>query len=47
MDKITYEPLPENFPSEYTVEDLRRLYMKLQPLFTEDDRNERVIQIRS
>ena len=47
MDKITYEPISENFPSEYTVDDLRRLYMKLRPLFTEDDRTEKVIQIEN
>ena len=47
MDKITYEPITDHFPSEYTVEDLRNLYIKLRPLFTEADRTEKVIQIEN
>ena len=45
MDKITYEPIIDQFPAGFTLEDLRRLYIKLHPLFTEDVRQDKVIQI--
>ena len=45
--QITYEPIADDFPSGYTVEDLRNIYIKLRPLFTEPDRPERVIHIQN
>lgn len=46
MNKLTYEPIVDTFPPSYTVEDLRSLYIKLQPLFSEEQREEKIIQIK-
>lgn len=46
MNKITYEPIIDNFVSIYSIEDLRKLYVKLRPLFAEDEQEVKVIQIK-
>ncbi len=48
MNKITYEPIIDSFPFAYTVEDLRKVYLRLRPIFEREEsaEPERVIQIQ-
>ena len=46
MDKLIYEPIVDHLPAVTTVDDLRKLYDRLRPLFTEEEQMEKVIQIR-
>lgn len=46
MNKLSYEPIVDTFPLSYTVEDLRSLYLKLRPLFAEEESEEKIIQIK-
>ena len=46
MNKLTYEPIVDTCPTGYTVEDLRKLYDILRPLFADEERPEKIIQIK-
>lgn len=46
MDKITYEPIVDYLPNLYTIEDLRNVYFKLRPLFADEEREVKIIQIQ-
>ena len=47
MDKITYEPITDHFPSQITAEDLHNLIEKLRPLLDAQDPLTKVIQIEN
>ena len=46
MNKITYEPIVDNFLCINTIEDLRELYVKLRPLFAKEEQEVKIIQIK-